>query len=79
MSRFIKLTTMIINTNDIHRILINPNKYCIQIISKKTDGYVCLLAGSGFGRITTGHAEIEVCKTNHPTDYKIVCEWINTI
>lgn len=79
MKKFIKLTNILINTSDIHRILIKPNKYCIQIISKKFDGYIFLLYGSGFGNISSSHVEIEVCKNEYPKDYKIVSDWINNI
>lgn len=42
---------MIINTHDIHRILINPNKYSIQIISKKNDGYLLVLVSEEFHHV----------------------------
>ncbi len=35
MSKFLKLTNFVLNTNDIHKIIIQPNKYCIHIASKK--------------------------------------------
>lgn len=35
MSKFLKLTNFILNTNDIHRIVIHPNKYLIHIVSRK--------------------------------------------
>jgi hypothetical protein len=63
MARFIKLTNMLINTNSINTILIQPNKYCIEIISKR------------FGYLNIND-EIEVCKIIHPENYKIITEWI---
>jgi len=76
MTRFLKLTNMILNTNDIHKILIEPNKYYIRVMSKKNDGFLWLLAGSGVGGISSFYEEIEVCQTKHTIDYKIVTEWI---
>jgi hypothetical protein len=35
MSKFIKLTNFLLNTNDIHKIVIQPNKY--YIVDKKID------------------------------------------
>lgn len=31
MSRFLRLTNFLLNTNDIHQIVIQPNKYYIMI------------------------------------------------
>ena len=36
MSRFIKLTNMALNSHDINRIIISPNKYIIHINQKKS-------------------------------------------
>jgi hypothetical protein len=77
MSKFIKLTGMILNTNDIHKIIINPNKYYICVASKKVEGFSWNFNGFGLGFISSYTAQIEVCETNHPTDYKIVSDWIN--
>ena len=79
MSRFLKLTNMIINTNDIHKILIYPNKYDIYIVSKKIDGFSWSCNIFGFGNISTHESQIQVCETKHSTDYKIVSEWISKI
>jgi len=77
MSKFIKLTNMLINTNDINKILIEPNKYFIYTISKKNDGFVWAFAGFGFGALSSHTDLIEVCKTNHAIDYEILTEWMN--
>ena len=77
MSRFLKLTNMLINTNDIHKIVIYPNKYHIYIVSKKIDGFTWGIGGFGLGNICSGTSEIEVCQTAHSTDYKIVADWID--
>ena len=75
MSKFIKLTNFLLNTNDIHKIVIQPNKYYIHIVGKKIDGFNW---GIGwFGNISSYTSEIEVCETKHLIDYKIVSGWIS--
>jgi hypothetical protein len=79
MTKFIKLTNMVLNTNYIHTIAIKPNKYFIHHVQGiNLGGYIWLLAGSGGGIISSNNnTEIEVCETKHPTDYKIISDWIN--
>jgi len=74
MSRFIKLTNFLLNTNDIHKIVIQPNKYYIHIVSKKIEGFNW---GFGISNISSFTSEIEVCETKHSIDYKIVSDWIS--
>ena len=77
MSKFLKLTNFVLNTNDIHKIIIQPNKFCIHIVSKKMDGFTWSIAGLGIGNISSYTYEIDVCKTNNSDDYKIVTDWID--
>ena len=77
MSKFIKLTNLIINSNYIHSIVINPNKYYIYLMSNKFDGSKWSVAGTGIGSISSYNSEIEVCKTEHSSDYKIISDWID--
>jgi hypothetical protein len=77
MSKFIKLTNLIININCIQSIVIKPNKYYILIASNKFDGSKGSFSGFGFGTISSHNSEIEVCETQHSIDYKIVSDWIN--
>ena len=77
MLKFLKLTNFLLNTNDIHKIVIKPNKYHIHIVSKKIDGFNWGIYGFGIGHISSYTSEIEICKKNHSTDYKIVTNWIN--
>lgn len=77
MSKFMKLTNLIINTNYIHSIVIKPNKYCIYAMSNKIDGLKWSVAGCGIGTITSYNYEIEICETEHSKDYKIVSDWID--
>ena len=77
MSKFIKITNLIININYIHSIVIKPNKYCINVANNKFDGSTWSVAGFGVGIISSYNSEIEVCETQHSSDYKIVSDWIN--
>ena len=77
MSKFIKLTNFLLNTNDIHKIVIQPNKYYIHFVSKKIDGFNWSIGGFGIGTISSYSSEIEVCEKKHSTDYKIVTDWIS--
>ena len=76
MSKFIKLTNYLLNTNDIHKIVIQPNKYYIHIVSKKIDGFNWNIGYFGLGNISSYTYEVEVCKTKHSIDYEIVSDWI---
>lgn len=77
MTRFLKLTTMLLNTNDIHKIIINPNKYVIHIESKKFEGLMGFIIPFGIARQLSYVEELEVCETKDPIDYKMVSEWID--
>ena len=77
MAKFIKLTNVLLNTNDIHKILILPNVYYIHIISKQLNGYIGLFSGFGLGKVASYYDVIKVCEFNDSTDYKMVSEWIN--
>jgi hypothetical protein len=79
MSRFLKLTNIVFNANDIHKIVIEPNKYCIYIVSKQLEGLSVSFGGFGYGNINSITNTFEVCQTKHSTDYKIVSDWINNI
>jgi hypothetical protein len=77
MSKFIKLSNIIFNTNDIHKIVIKPNKYYIHIVNKKIDGFNWNLGVFGIGAISSYTYEVEVCETKDSIDYKIVSDWID--
>jgi hypothetical protein len=77
MQKFMKLTNFLFNTNDIHKIVITPNKYYIHIVGKKLDGFSWSIGSFGIGNISSYTSEIEVCETKHSTDYKIVSDWID--
>ena len=77
MSKFIKLTNFMLNVNDVHKIVIHPNKYCIHIITKRIYGLNFGVGWFGLGNISSHDYEFEVCEKEHSTDYKLVSDWID--
>lgn len=78
MSKYIKLTNFIINTNYIYSITISPNKYNIRLVSNYFTGFNWNVGILGLGHISAFEPDIEVCETKHPNDYKIISDWINS-
>lgn len=77
MSRFIKLTDMVLNTHNITKILIRPSKYHIMVNNKTQEGTLWMIAGSGFGSTsTTSTIYTTVCEKDNPEDYKSISKWI---
>jgi hypothetical protein len=76
MTKFLKLTNMVLNTKYINKITIQPNKYHIHMARNIFFGHIGLCYGSGYGYVNSGNEQIEVCETKHPNDYKNVSEWI---
>jgi hypothetical protein len=77
MSKFLKLTNIIINKHHIQSIVIKPNKYYIHVVSDAFVGSHFSVAGFGFGTISSHYGEIVVCKTENSIDYKMVSDWID--
>jgi hypothetical protein len=77
MSKFIKLTNLVLNTNNIYSIVIKPDKYSIHIVGNHISGFNWNFLGIGAGSISSFTSEIEVCKNKHSLDYKIVSDWID--
>jgi hypothetical protein len=61
MSRFIKITNLILNVKYIQSICVKPDKYHIHMVSSMFDGKSISVAGFGIGSISSHNAEIEVC------------------
>ena len=76
MTRFMKLTQMILNFNDISKIIIHPKKYTLYLKCQETDGFVLLVCGSGFGTTSSFTQKIEVCAEKNSIDYQIITNWI---
>lgn len=73
MSKFLKLTKIIINKNFIQRIDINKDKFIIHTMTNKTGGF--MLFSLGLAR--SFNTKVEVCKTKDLNDYKTVADWID--
>ena len=74
MSGFIKFSTLLLNTNEIHSIVIQPNKYIIRI--KKSNGF----HWTGIGWISSNNDNvIEICESKNVNDYNILTDWIRQI
>jgi hypothetical protein len=77
MTKFIKLTNLIINTKYIQSIVIKPNKYYINVLSNKFDGSNWNSPIYGMCTISSYNSEIEVYETENSRDYKIISDWID--
>ena len=77
MSRFMRLTNVLLNTDSIHKIIISPDKYHIHVMNKQVDGFLWIFGGFGIGNVSSNLAVIEVCRATHSTDYEIVAKWID--
>ncbi len=76
MAKFLRLTNFLLNANNINKISIMPNKYCIHFIGRQNDGFLWIVGGFGLGSVASSIEEVVVCETQHSDDYKIVTEWI---
>lgn len=79
MAHFLKLTKFIINKNSIQSIIVEPNKYRINVISNGFMGANWNIAVFGVGGIASQNTAIEVCQIEHSVDYKIVSDWIHNM
>jgi hypothetical protein len=75
MSKFIKLSKLIINTSKIVKIDIHQTKYIVHMSHYTFDNLIIL----GFGSIESYHDKIEICEKKCPNDYKIMEQWTNQI
>jgi hypothetical protein len=76
MSNFIKLTSMIINISRVSTIEIHASKYLIHVNDDKFSGLWLFTSGV---LNSNNDKQIEVCKEQHPVDYKNLTDWINKI
>ena len=72
MSKFIKLSTLTINTKYIVGITSTPIKHVINFHNPNISGYFFF----PLGIIENGNT-IDVCIHKQPNDYKIISEWIS--
>ena len=72
MSRFLKLSHCIINTQLIRYVLIEPAKYEFKLMSGELSGTWML----GSGSVSTDNSHLVICKKEAPEDFKTVSEWV---
>jgi hypothetical protein len=72
MTRFIKLTSTIINASHIKKIIIHNDKYCLHLNDQNING--SKFGWSGY--ILSSDSIIEICKIKNITDYTIMNTWI---
>ena len=68
MSTFLKLSSVIINTKYIQKIIIKPDKYYIELMSNGISG--------GMAYFSSNDYKIKLCANKDPIDYKILQDWI---
>lgn len=75
MSKFIKLSKLIINTNAITHINIKSESILINLQFPRTNGFYLF----AFGSINSDTETICVQKNTDPLDYHIMQEWIKKL
>ena len=74
MTRFIKLTSTIINTAHIKKIMIHADTYYLHLSDQNINGSNYL---SGY--VYTSNSIIQICKEKNITDYTIMNTWVNNL
>lgn len=72
MSKFIKLSSVIINTNSIYKIVIHPKVYNLFFMKDHISGFHLLSIGS----LSSTEYTHSVYEEKEPDDYKIITDWI---
>ena len=74
-SRFLRLTSFLLNVNQIRRIEISPGAYKIQLIPNEIKGLTIM----GTGYFTSETESYTATEKDNTIDYKIIDEWIKNI
>jgi hypothetical protein len=75
MTRFIRLTNLIVNTSKIVTVDILPTKYVIHMNNQHFHGWILFSSGN----IVSTPNTVEICENEKPNDYEIVKKWIDSI
>lgn len=67
MRKYLKLSNVLLNANNINKISVNPNNYIIH-----TQAYYKNL----YGEYTPQDISFKICQHNNPIDYNNVTKWI---
>ena len=71
-SRFLRLTSFLLNVNQIRRIDINPGVYKIHLIPTELSGFTLV----GSGTFQSSAETYTVIEKDNTIDYKLIDEWI---
>jgi hypothetical protein len=72
MTRFLKLSSTLLNVSQITKISIKPKHFDIHFTTNSANG----ISLFGFGVLFPNIEKIKVCSHEHPDDYKIIKDWI---
>jgi hypothetical protein len=75
MSKFINLSSCLINKLHIVEIIKKPSKYSIYLTNSHFSGAMFFASG----HMSSTNNIIEICETNNPQDYKIITNWIKNM
>ena len=78
MSRFIKLTNILINTSKIIFIQNTGTTYYVKTLGPNLP-YGFFIFGFGFIDTSSSYNFIEICKNKHPIDYEIMEKWVRNL
>jgi hypothetical protein len=70
--RFIKLSNLLLNTNSIRRVWIDPKEFQIELTPAEINGF--LVGGSG--TFSSDNDLIKINKVKHPQSYKDLENWV---
>lgn len=70
--RFIKLSNLLLNTNSIRRVWLDPKEFRIELNPAGMDGF--LVGGSGI--FSSDGDVIKINKVKHPQSYKDLENWV---
>jgi hypothetical protein len=71
-SRFLRLTSFLLNVNQIRRIDINPGVYKIHLIPNEIKGLTIM----GTGYFTSETESYTATEKDNIIDYKLISDWI---
>ena len=71
-SRFLRLTSFLLNVNQIRRIDINPGVYKIHLIPTELSGFTIV----GSGTFQSSAETYTATEKDNIIDYKLIDEWI---
>ncbi len=78
MSRFIKLTHIVINSSKIIKINNTESKYYVEVCAHALQSG-SFIFGSGFIETKNSNTFITICKNKDPIDYQIMEKWVNNL